>query len=1146
MRRVLKKGKIMFQTKLSKLSSCFVICAAVAAAEAQETELVDVTSPDGGIITYSESHDDYPGTKAFDNKPANDSSGRWLAVFGGSGEAFVQYQFTNGPVVVHAYRIWNQCQYDVDKRAPKSFRLEGSANGQAWTLLDERQNETEWSEAEPRLYEFENSAPFTYYRLTITASNGSVDYVGLSELELFAFSGISIAENSNATDVSATSAVLNGKLVTAGTDTTSVHLFWGDADGENVEENWSGSKTWNAPQYTGAEYSYSLSGLLPDRLYFFRFAADDGTSTTWAGESSAFITTEPGVRKVSDAEEGTLTPGVVRVSRPKSLSSADLELQYSVSGTAVDGTDFVSPSGYLVIPAGEEYADIEIKPITNPQNQESPTVVISLLPVNCIASEAASATVVINNYGYDPEYNIWIGEGNASDPLNWSQGRIPSEQDDIMLSIFSGADMTWDAGVNGLPSKVASWTQESSYTGTVTFLTVYGSGSPDDFTTMEVAGNISIDGGIWTHPANGSQKTNRLKISCGSLSLGAGAQIDVSNRGFGGQYAPAGTAPAGTAAGVHGGSKTDFSQVYGSVYLPEDIGTGASWGTNAGGGAVFIESVGAVVIDGSICADAKNKEGGEKPFGAGGSIYIKAASVSGAGTVTANSGGQYNQSSGSGGRIAIVTTAPGPIGFSTGNISAKSEWGANTAGAGTIFIKTPDQPNGSLIVDNDLPKRSYGRQPPSKFGTTCVVPGETWTFDSVEIRNNGILSVPEGSTLVLPNGFESVYASNSQRQGGILYMGGVIVVPEADSYTFSSNWVFQADEPYTIDGSVVVKDGAALGCLPYLKNPLDSYADMNLTVTGDLDIQSGAYISASLGGFDFNSYDGYSGNGGYHGGQNNSISGNVAYGSILNPVLPGMKGQKGDFAVIYGGGGAVILKVLGTLNVDGQIVSSSNASGTRQGGAGGSVNITAAYLTGSGSISANGASGSDGTWGNVGGGGGRVAVRLTGHNAAFDQFEESRITAYGHEGFSVSSTNNYASAGTIYLQDASCSENAGRVIVRGQNSDVCTTPTWFPSTSQGGESDVLTAASLEICGKSNVKAAASVKMASLEIEDGSQLDLNGFNFTVQTLSVNGTPAASGIYDAHSAPCGFDVLADSSESGEGTLTVLGSTFMLILR
>ena len=173
-------------------------------------------------------------------------------------------------------------------------------------------------------------------------------------------------------------------------------------------------------------------------------------------------------------------------------------------------------------------------------------------------------------------------------------------------------------------------------------------------------------------------------------------------------------------------------------------------------------------------------------------------------------------------------------------------------------------------------------------------------------------------------------------------------------------------------------------------------------------------------------------------------------------------------------------------------------------------------------------------------------MRLTGHNAAFDQFEESRITAYGHEGFSVSSTNNYASAGTIYLQDASCSENAGRVIVRGQNSDVCTTPTWFPSTSQGGESDVLTAASLEICGKSNVKAAASVKMASLEIEDGSQLDLNGFNFTVQTLSVNGTPAASGIYDAHSAPCGFDVLADSSESGEGTLTVLGSTFMLILR
>ena len=83
--------------------------------------------------------------------------------------------------------------------------------------------------------------------------------------------------------------------------------------------------------------------------------------------------------------------------------------------------------------------------------------------------------------------------------------------------------------MNGLPATVASWTQDASYAGVVTFTTGYD-GANAQFAIM---GDAVVNGGMWTHPSNTTAQISRLDVSVGgSFTLGAAAKIDVMGRGF--------------------------------------------------------------------------------------------------------------------------------------------------------------------------------------------------------------------------------------------------------------------------------------------------------------------------------------------------------------------------------------------------------------------------------------------------------------------------------------------------------------------------------------------------------------------------------------------------------------------------------------
>ena len=147
----------------------------------------------GSVAAASTSHKDYGPAGAFDGNREN-AAGRWLAVR--AAEMFVVYRFDTA-TVVDAIRLWNGSDskgkggYDSAGRAPKDWTFAGSHDGENWTVLDARADETGWaSTGEARLYAFANDTAYAYYRFCCTALNdaassrtGGAEYLQLWEIE---------------------------------------------------------------------------------------------------------------------------------------------------------------------------------------------------------------------------------------------------------------------------------------------------------------------------------------------------------------------------------------------------------------------------------------------------------------------------------------------------------------------------------------------------------------------------------------------------------------------------------------------------------------------------------------------------------------------------------------------------------------------------------------------------------------------------------------------------------------------------------------------------------------------------------------------------------------------------------------------------
>ena len=214
--------------------------------------------------------------------------------------------------------------------------------------------------------------------------------------------------------------------------------------------------------------------------------------------------------------------------------------------------------------------------------------------------------------------------------------------------------------------------------------------------------------------------------------------------------------------------------------------------------------------------------------------------------------------------------------------------------------------------------------------------------------------------------------------------------------------------------------------------------------------------------------------------------------------------------------------------------------------AAGSVSITAKTLSGSGSITANGAVGSI-RWDNgYNGVGGRIAVRVTGENVGTNGVW-TKFAARGCATNQVNTTNERnqnTSAGTVYLQGRSDGEKGGTIYVRNQvNYDTSNVATWIPAAERGDAAADFRNAKLVIADRGVVAVGADIRFASVAVAARSKLDLHGQKVKTQAAWLGGAKLPTGTYTAANAAVS-DFVTDSAGGGE--LVVSGGATIFIVQ
>ncbi len=235
---------------------------------------------------------------------------------------------------------------------------------------------------------------------------------------------------------------------------------------------------------------------------------------------------------------------------------------------------------------------------------------------------------------------------------------------------------------------------------------------------------IVAEGGRLTHSpvlydlqsGTGGDPARKLDLSLtGNLTVQAGGRIDVDargngpNRGYGRGKDGHRTAPS------HGGEGGTYSHEgytpvagYGSVREPFLHGSGAENGV--GGGVIKLDVSGTLTVDGSDAISAKGGGGGW-PNGSGGSIWLRAGTITGTGVINASGGETAGwRSGGGGGRIAVAVTNAATTGGvelrafgGKGNQNFGAQYNGFNGAAGTLYIETQGMAPGcgSILADNN-------------------------------------------------------------------------------------------------------------------------------------------------------------------------------------------------------------------------------------------------------------------------------------------------------------------------------------------------------------------------------------------------------------------------------------------------------------
>ncbi len=236
----------------------------------------------------------------------------------------------------------------------------------------------------------------------LAVSDGML-FVGTDEGSLFAFleSDTKISNEGGATGISTSSATLRGKVSSETLGSHSIRLYWGESDPGFTTDGW--DHVVDLGSQPSGSLAQSVSGLQADRVYYYRYAVSNSTTSAWvlADTAEAFIT---GALTLSasptELSEAHPVPAILTVSRPAGTEGAELDVQYTLSGTATEGVDYGNLPGTVTLKEGEQTAQIEVFPINDlDPNEPDESIWVTLVAKNFMngGSDSVGLTLVDND-----------------------------------------------------------------------------------------------------------------------------------------------------------------------------------------------------------------------------------------------------------------------------------------------------------------------------------------------------------------------------------------------------------------------------------------------------------------------------------------------------------------------------------------------------------------------------------------------------------------------------------------------------------------------------------------------------------------------------------------------------------------------------
>lgn len=148
------------------------------------------------------------------------------------------------------------------------------------------------------------------------------------------------------------------------------------------------SQPFNPDLVGGFEYARYVRPDLPESLQgvdllneatdeqLLSFLGDHANTPAGPGDSLPTVSIQSLVDHVEESAEGTTA---FRVSRAADDLSESLLVNYSVDGTAINGTDYSELSGSVTIPAGDAFVDVVLQPVDDSEIEGGESIELSLI-----------------------------------------------------------------------------------------------------------------------------------------------------------------------------------------------------------------------------------------------------------------------------------------------------------------------------------------------------------------------------------------------------------------------------------------------------------------------------------------------------------------------------------------------------------------------------------------------------------------------------------------------------------------------------------------------------------------------------------------------------------------------------------------------